>query len=134
MIVELIRLETSKEFGTIGVLSINKQVFCMTIECPWVDNKPFHSCIPTGQYTCSRVNSRKFGECFEVKGVTNRWHILFHIANHVDDIQGCIGLGEKVGSLGKYDRAVLNSTDTFSKFMKKMEGVDSFHLTISESF
>ena len=64
-----------------------------TIELPWLDNKPFESCIPTGEYSLKWKESPKFGWCYEVENVTKRTDILIHVANYPSDVQGCIGVG-----------------------------------------
>ena len=127
-IVELIRLEESGQ-GTIGVLKINKKVFCYTLEPADRLNKPNESCIPVQQYICRRVRSPKFGETFMIAGVPNRTNILYHAGNVAGDTLGCILLGQTVGKL-KGQRAVLNSGKTFELFMLLMSGAQTFHLTI----
>lgn len=131
-IVELIRLEESDD-GTFGVLRINKQAFCVTLEPEDRANARGVSCIPAQQYTCRRVKSPTHGICFEVTGVPNRSHILFHSGNTEDHTEGCIILGASFGRVGN-KRAVLTSKPTVAAFMEKMKGHDSFHLTITEAF
>lgn len=131
-IVELIRLEEG-EHGTFGVLRINKEAFCVTLEPSDRANAKGVSSIPAQQYTCSRVNSPSKGLVFEVKDVPNRSHILFHSGNTVDHTEGCILLGASFGVVGN-KRAVLTSKPTVASFMEKMKGHDSFHLTITEAF
>lgn len=131
-IVELIRLEESDQ-GTIGVLKIDKRVFCMTLEPADRLNKRNISSIPAQQYRCGRIVSPRFGETFEVKDVPDRYGILFHALNIARDTEGCIGLGEHVGKL-RGQRAILNSGKTFERFMKEMAGHDKFHLTIREVY
>lgn len=114
-ILELIRLETGHE-GTIGVLKINKRVFCSTLEPPDLQNARGASNIPAGQYCCGFVLSPKFGPAYEVQNVPGRSSILFHAGNTVDHTQGCILLGQYPGKL-RGDRAVLNSGKTFKRFM-----------------
>ena len=46
--VRLIR--TCTPFGCVGKLYASGMLFCETIERPWLDNIPFMSCIPAGQY------------------------------------------------------------------------------------
>lgn len=133
-IVELIRLENHPDFGTIGVLKVAKQLFCVTLELPNKQNATNVSCIPTGQYYCRRYDSPNFGATFRVDQVPGRTQILFHAGNTFADTAGCILLGEKAGKLKTYERAVLNSGATFSDFMKRMISVDLFHLTITECF
>lgn len=133
-IAELIRLESSAQ-GMLGVLKINKAVFCFTLEPPDKENKPYVSCVPAGQYICSLVQSPRHGETYEVKEVHERSQILFHPGNTVDNTEGCILPGSTVGKINTspHQRAVLNSGQTFRKLMQIMNGQD-FHLTILEFF
>jgi len=132
-ILELIRLETSPEWGTFGVLKLAKALFCVTLEPPWRMNRPNASNIPAGQYLCKRFHSAKFGQTFMVLDVPARDYILFHAGNTDDDTRGCIVLAEYVGKL-KGNRAVLNSGATFNRFMGALLGYDEAHLTITEYY
>jgi len=132
MIVELIRLETGRS-GTFGILKLNKQVFCCTLEPPDKENKQNISSIPTGQYDMVKHVSPTHGETFMVEGVTDRNFILFHSGNKVDHTEGCVLLGASFGKLSG-DRAVLNSGKTFAAFMSEMLGHAAWHLTISEVY
>lgn len=132
-IVELIRLEERNHYGTFGVLKIDKEVFCATLEPPDRLNKKNISSIPAKQYRCRRIISPKFGETFEVMNVPGRSDILFHAGNTLQDTQGCIILGQHWGKL-LGDRAVLNSGRTFHTFMGMMDGVNILHLTIKEIY
>lgn len=131
-IVELIRLEES-DTGTIGVLKIDKRVFCMTLEPADRVNKPNISSIPAQQYVCVRDVSPRFGETFQVLDVPDRSDVLFHSLNVVEETEGCIGLGQHVDKL-RGQRAILNSGKTFKRFMRAMIGEDRFHLTIKEDY
>jgi hypothetical protein len=110
-IVEIIRLEESEQ-GTIGVLKLDKEVFCWTFEPADRLNKPNESCIPIQQYICRRVRSPKFGETFMINDVPGRTNVLFHKGNTADDTLGCVLLGQTIGKL-KGNRAILNSGKTF---------------------
>jgi hypothetical protein len=70
----------SNSFGTFGVLIDRRPVlgipFALTVEPPWRDNRPFLSCIPSGSYLCSKVDSPRFGNTWEVAGVDDRLTIL----------------------------------------------------------
>ena len=123
-IVELVRIEIGSE-GTFGVLRINKQAFCVTLES---QNKA----IPTGQYICKPIESPKFGGTFQVQDVPGRSNILFHPGNTVEDTAGCVLIGESFGKL-RSDRAILNSGKTFKAFLYDV-GRAPFHLTIIEDF
>lgn len=132
-VVELIRLEDNKQFGTFGVLKINKNVFCVTLEPPDELNKKGKSSIPTGQYVCEKYISPRFGSTYQVLDVPDRDYILFHPGNTVYDTEGCIVLGQYFGKL-RENRAVLNSGNTFRTFLVKMNEHNNFILTISEVY
>jgi len=131
-IVEIIRLEESEQ-GTIGVVRIDKEVFCFSLEPKNKLNKANESCIAQGQYLCHRTNSPKFGETFIVANVVDRKNILFHAGNLVSDTSGCIVLGQTVGKL-RGNRALLNSGATFKKFLHIMDNEQAFHLTITTRY
>ena len=129
---ELVRLETRRRYGTFGVLRINKQVFCVTLEPAFLENAQ-GTAIPAGQYDCHRVNSPSWGDTFQVLGVPDRTGILFHSGNTANDTRGCILLGQHYGKLSA-GRAVLNSGKTFETFMGLMKDVGLFALTILEVY
>lgn len=126
--VELIRLE-DKNDCIIGVLCIENEIFCVTLELSYKNNEPFVSSIPAGKYKCKLRSSSKYERVYEVLDVPGRYDILIHLGNTVSDIAGCILLGERFGYLGG-ERAVLNSIHTFNKFMDKMKDYREFGLTI----
>jgi hypothetical protein len=132
-IVELIRLEEDFLHGTFGVLKIDKEVFCVTLEPPDKENVQNVSSIPAQQYECHRYDSPKYGETFKVMHVPGRDHVLFHGGNIVSHTKGCILLAQYFGKL-KGNRAVLNSGATFKNFMRVMENQNQFHLTVKEVF
>lgn len=132
-VIELIRLEANLEFGTFGVLRINKRVFCVTLEPPDLENQLNRSSIPAGQYFMKRTVSMSYGHTFEVCDVPGRAHILFHPGNLVSHTQGCILLARHYGKLAG-NRAVLNSGRTFKAFMARMSSYDMAHLTIYEHY
>lgn len=114
---------------TLGVLMDELQIpICVTLENPWIDNKPMVSCIPSGQYICNVIDSPKYGKSFEVKEVPNRTHILFHKGNIEKNTKGCILLGQYFGFY-KGEPAVLNSTKTVEYFHSLMNG-EAFKLNI----
>lgn len=133
-IVELVRIEENEIYGTFGVLRINKEAFCVTLEPADHENTANISSIPSQQYICSRVTSPKYGNTFEVLNVPGRSHVLFHAGNVVDHTQGCILLAQYYDKL-RGNRAVLNSGRTFEAFNKRiMNGISTFHLTIKEEY
>jgi len=132
-VVELIRLEENALFGTFGVLRIDKQVFCVTLEPCDFENQRWVSSIPAQQYMCARVNSQRYGDTFEVTNVPARRKILFHAGNRESDTSGCIILAGHYGKLGE-NRAVLNSGKTFKAFLQLMQNHSGFHLTVFERY
>ena len=130
-VIELVRLESNTQYGTFGILKINKRVFCVTLEPPDQDNKENISCIPSGQYQCIRHTSPTFKETFLVTDVPDRSNILFHAGNTIENTKGCIILAQYYDKL-KGNRAVLNSGNTFKSFMHLMKNYPGFHLTIQE--
>lgn len=129
----LVRIETDPEHGTFGTLLLDGIAFCVTLEPYSRDNEKSISCIPTGQYTCKRVNSPTYGNTFEITNIEGRSHVLFHPGNFDDNTKGCVLLGQYYGKL-KGDRAVLNSGNTFKTFLKNLSDVNEFKLSIIEVF
>jgi hypothetical protein len=123
----LILRDPSTEEGTPGVL-VSESFGCHTLELPWLDNARKRSCIPAGVYRCAVVQSPRFGRVYGVQNVPGRTHILIHAGNWAGQIpqrrthvQGCILLGERMGSLSG-QRAVLLSRPAVRRFMAAMQG------------
>lgn len=132
-VVELIRLEESVFFGTFGVLKINKEVFCVTLEPADLLNKKNVSSIPAQQYLCQRYSSAKYPDTFQVLDVPDRDNVLFHPGNKIADTRACILTAEHFGKI-RGDRAILNSGKTFKLFMETLKGIKLFHFTIREIY
>lgn len=133
MILELIRLEENFDWGTFGVLRINKEVFCVTLEPADLLNAPFVSSIPAQQYKCRRHNSDKYGPTWEIINVPGRSLILFHPGNVIQHTEGCVILASRYGKL-KEERAILNSGYTFGMFLEATKYEHELHLTIKEVY
>tara|TARA_R100001224_G_scaffold15250_1_gene7592 strand:- start:5984 stop:6490 length:507 start_codon:yes stop_codon:yes gene_type:complete len=94
----LIIRDTFTEQSTIGNLYLNGELFCDTLENPWLDNQKNISCIPKGEYkvrlrTARESATRDYLHML-VEDVPNRSYILFHIGNTAKDTQGCILVGQ----------------------------------------
>ena len=77
--------------GTNGMLFYNSTFICFTIELPWLNNEPKHSCIPEGRYPLFTRYSHKYKMHFMLEEVSNRSMILIHPANNaLKELQGCI--------------------------------------------
>lgn len=119
-------------FGTYGKLSMPSGIDLATVEPAWRGNEENKSCIPIGFYLCERgYHNRGKYETFEVSGVPNRTLIKFDIANWPKDLLGCIGLGDR-HALDESDGSIMvkNSKVTHNRFMRELNGVDAFHLSI----
>ena len=79
--------------GTLGELFVPYGHSLYTIERPWLDNKPFESCIPEGDYAVKPFNGTRFKDVWQLMDVPDRSYILIHTANRPSDVQGCIGVG-----------------------------------------
>jgi hypothetical protein len=105
---------------TLGVLTVGDRRF-QTIERPWVDNTfggksgaKFVSCVAPGLYRVERFVRPSGEKAFilsnpeldvyrsdeEVEQCSKgtdlcRTRVLMHIANYVEDVVGCIGVGEE---------------------------------------
>ena len=124
----------STPMGTFGFLTLEeddpdgrpKVIYtCYTVELPWRGNIPFLSCIPAGHYAFKpcRYNRGSY-DAYEICDVPDRSDIKMHVANRIDDILGCIGVGEELGFVKKR-WAVTNSRHTFDRIMGFMRGRDA---------
>ena len=136
-LVEIIRVENILSAGTFGVLKLNGRAFCVTLERPWLNNKPFVSCIPCGCYLMSRVKSDKYGWTYEVLDVEGRTLIRFHWGNWYTDSKGCVLVGQSYAKISssKYPdgkRGISNSKNTFYEFIKQLHDDEMCKLIIQE--
>ena len=104
----LIIRDTFTEESTIGRLHINGEIFCDTLENPYINNERNISCIPEGQYKVrlrlARESATRDYLHLLVQDVPNRDWILFHRGNTAKDTSGCILVGN-----GREQDAVNNS-------------------------
>lgn len=113
---------------TLGRLSAGSFA-SFTLECPWRSNEPFVSCMPEGFYQVTRTHSIKYGMCYSIE-VPGRDHMLFHPANWVHQLQGCVALGEYVDpkNYNEHGAMVSRSKVTVEKFLLSLEGFTTFKL------
>lgn len=114
---------------TLGVLLVDNIPKFTTLEDPWKDNAKNISCIPTGNYTCSRYQSGKFGPTYIVDHVPGRSGILFHKGNTNKETQGCILVGRSYGTILE-SPAIISSYLAFNDLLSILEGIESFSLKI----
>ena len=103
-----------RDGATMGILTCPGHTL-YSLELPWLDNEPQHSCIPEGVYPLHLTMSPRFGRVYEIWNVPGRTHILIHAGNTTDDTQGCVLVGTSRGSL-QHKPAVLNSRQALKKF------------------
>lgn len=93
---------TYRPEGTNGLLCMQGNPVCHTIELPWRNNRRGVSCIPEGRYRLTRRMYPKHGDQLGVLQVPNREAILIHPANSaLDDLRGCIAPVTKCTAPGK---------------------------------
>lgn len=115
--------------ATLGVWSYPDNPDLYSVERPWQDNQPFISCIPEGTYLMQRRNSPRFGpDMWEIAHVEGRSHILIHVANYADNVQGCIGLGM---SMMNHLEGVGSSKKAIEKFYDWSKDADFLEITIT---
>ena len=94
-----------------------KQGGYVTVEPPWIYNRPGVSCIPPGVYDLMPHHSERFPTSWALVGrgvshsssqVATRSAILIHPANWPHELQGCIAPGEAITHL-EGSLAVTNS-------------------------
>ena len=105
--------------STLGVLFINGERFCDTLELPYRDNQRSVSCIPTGEYKVRmrypRESATREYLHLLIQEVKDRQFILFHRGNSAKDTRGCV----LVGQSRKQD-FVGNSTLAMDLLMKEI--------------
>lgn len=122
------------DFGTFGELTTESGLILQTLECQYKSNKRFISCVPPGEYQLIDTDSTKHGKTVALvnhdlhvrrfqEGYDARYAILFHIANTVNQLQGCIAVGMDIGCVrGKW--AITHSTKAM-ELLKKEFNQDS---------
>jgi hypothetical protein len=116
---------------TLGVLFVEGSIF-YTVERPWLNNKPFVSCIPDGVYPLREHNSPSFGrKLWMVDEVPNRTYILIHVANRPHQLEGCIGIGSNI--LPELE-GVGGSTKALAKLDSLLNGKKAGSITISTQY
>lgn len=109
-----------------------------TLEHAYPDGENLSPKVAPGSYTCVRHEPNCLPYVtfmlenvpdFQGEKVTG---ILIHIGNFAHDSIGCILLGSEIvpnGSDGY--QMLIHSRDTFQRFMKMQEGLDSFQIVIT---
>ena len=125
---------SSRPDGVFSVILVNNLPIAVALERPWLDNRKGESCIPAGNYLAKRILSPKFGETFEITGVTGRCNILFHAGNIMEDSHGCVILGESFNVWSTGQCSVASSKIAFAEFMQVLAGIKEFPVEIVNYF
>lgn len=128
--------------GTFSHAVGNGESLGESVEQPWNNNRPFHSCVPEGQYNLIPFDSPKYGKVFllhnpdlnvyahkeQRKNDTDRYLCIFaHKGSYPDDFQGCIGIGDRfIESLNM----VTNTRKTCAELMDKLYSMDEPHYLV----
>jgi len=131
-------LRDYKKEATIGtIIDKDGKHICKTLERPNLNNQRDNpstkenesSCIPEGVYVCKKYSSPKYPDTWEITGVPNRSKILFHTANYINQLLGCVATATTIQDMNprndpKLDPAkrwlASQSRDGFAAFKKAM--------------
>jgi hypothetical protein len=117
------------EFGVFGNIHTYDGGSLYTLEPRWLNNKPFVSCIPVGQYPIFRDNFRGKYPNFRLEEVPDRWAIEMHRANVYTELQGCIALGTGLGFMEEM-WALQESEKAMDIFMESMGDIEADRIEI----
>ena len=128
----LTRYESTSS-GTFGVLKLGHSTL-HTIERPWLNNKPFESCIPPGEYSLVPFTRPNGDNVYALVGGSvsldktdgyKRYLILIHSGNYMTDVVGCIAPG-----MSRDGNMVTQSKKAMGKIMALLSGIEPHTLTI----
>ena len=139
-------LRRYKTEATIGAIIYEGNKICETLERPDLHNQRDNpntqenesSCIPEGTYICKKYSSKKYPDTWEITGVKDRSSILFHSANYISQLKGCVATCNQVMDMNpksdpKFDPAkrwlASQSKDAFDRFKKTMP--EEFELIVT---
>ena len=112
--------------GTVGWMDIDGWR-CCTIEEIWKENRRNVSCIPVGTYPLrpaihhiSTPDPNDDYPVYEICDVPDRSAIHIHVAQTIRDLQGCVGVGTRHGTLHDH-WAVMESRKAFGEMMERMD-------------
>ena len=126
-IIQIFRMHNRLDF-TMGVVTVNHEFCCYSMEPPDRGNIKDHSCILPGQYYFEVYDSPKFdAKCLKLFDVPGRNFISMHYGNTVKDTKGCILVGQK---RGEHDY-IMESRATLSHIISLLDGEPNGIIEIS---
>ena len=104
------------DWGVYGRLLL-PELSLVTVERPWLGNKPWISCIPEGVYPVARTLFRRGSyETVEIMKVPERTDIKIHRGNWPRDVQGCVAVGLEFASSREAPLMITDSEEAFRLF------------------
>jgi len=98
---------------TAGEMILPDGEMLFSLELPWLNNRPYVSCIPDGEYFFMRDTHGRH-TYFRVLNVPGRSAIEFHPANNTSQLQGCIAPCLRIDSgIGIASRSACDKMLTF---------------------
>lgn len=129
MIINLVRFAYLPE-GVLGELKLPGGPRLFTIERPYLDNEPFVSAVPEGEYQLEWDTTGRIRDVPRLADVENRSQINIHVANEPQELHGCIGVGLH-WTIDDQSPRVINSRKAMELLMENMhpaEDEDGFPL------
>lgn len=134
---------TQNAHGTFGKLYLPDYVL-ETCEDDWQPKTVTGSCIPAGDYLCTRTVYYKYGYETFLINVPGWQRVLFHPGNTENDTRGCVLVGTRPGTLWVPDedykgpgqapivekQSVANSQIAFKRMMDRLVDLDKFNLQV----
>lgn len=136
-----------KEATTGALLTSNGRKICCTLERPNLHNQKDNpktsenesSCVPEGFYKVIRYSGTKFPNVWKITEVSGRSDILFHTANYVSELLGCVATCEQIidmdpketGKVSAEKRWLASQSKAGFKKLKDYIGDEDFELTIT---
>lgn len=101
-----------------------------TLELPWLNNQHDISCIPLGEYKCTKIAATHNIPYEHISIITSRQGICIHSANYYTQLRGCIAVGkERIDINNDGVKDVTESMNTFKQLMMVTE--ETFDLIIN---
>lgn len=119
-------LRTYHPEATVGILLDPSGLkLCVTLELPWLNNASDISCIPEGVYNVIPYQSPTKGNVWMLQNVHDRKDIEIHSGNDINDVRGCLLVGERLAeniphNSKLYRYWITNSQATLKKLKKIM--------------
>ena len=127
--------EDKQTLGHFNLFEDGEVVFsCKSLELPDLDNQTDISCIPKGEYVCTKRFSRDYGWHYLVKELdgehvkARKW-ILIHFGNYYHNTRGCILLGQDFIDINQDGYRDVTSSRRTMRTMNKLADVN-FRLSI----